>query len=89
MVGLIQTMRDIDETDIKDDEALKAKQAFTAALSQLATRPSVPEQERGVGEEATAGVRGGPGAAVSRWPHNTFRIWTARKPQTRSIWRLF
>lgn len=82
MVGLIQTMRDIDETDIKDDEALEAKQAFTAALSQLATRPTVSEQERGGGEEATADV-------VSRWPHNTFRIWTARKPQARSRWRLF
>lgn len=100
VVGLIQTMRDIDETPVKDDEAEAARQAFTAALAQLSSRPPVPEQERKGEEEAAGGMRAVAGApaelgegvdeaagGLSRWPHNTFRIWTARKAQPRSRWR--
>ena len=86
--ALLETMRDIDETDVTDDdEALPAKQAFTTALAQLASRPAVPEEEL-AGHVASCAEGGAAMATANRWRQNVFRVWTARKPQARSTWSL-
>jgi hypothetical protein len=89
MLALLETMRDIDETDVKDEEALTAKQAFTTALAPLASRPSIPEDALAGVRHAASGAEGEAAAdAANRWRHNAFRVWTARKPQARSRWNL-
>jgi ubiquinone/menaquinone biosynthesis C-methylase UbiE len=89
ILALLETMRDMDQTDVKDEEALDAKHAFLAALT--CERASGGAGTVASSSKAQTNTAPGPVRAPQRrWPCNDFRVWTARKPMPASRgWGLF